>query len=91
MGIALLSTTAWFFPASAQVDLGEVVVTPSGRPEPRSRTTGTVQVIGRELSSQDVPVANRRPAVTGTAPAVVTPTGRSEPPSQFVGAVLVIE
>jgi vitamin B12 transporter len=91
MGIALLSTTAWFSPASAQVDLGEVVITPSGRPEPRSRTTGTVQVIGRELSSQDAPVANRRPAVTGTAPAVVTPTGRSEPPSQFVGAVQVIE
>src|SRR3982074_3647341 len=90
MGIALVSTTAFFSPASA-IDLGEVVVTPSGRPEPRSRTTGTVQVIGRELSSQDAPVANRRPAVTGTAPAVVTPTGRSEPPSQFVGAVQAIE
>src|SRR6266849_4640257 len=79
IGVLLLSTTADFSRAYAQVTLDEVVITPTGRPERRSRTTGTVQVIGRELVATDSPV------VTTTA------TGRPEPTSRFAGAVQVIE
>lgn len=77
MSAVLVSGAAWLEPASAQVSLGEVVVTPGGRPEPRKRVTGTVQVIGRDL------VAANSPAV---APA---PAGRAG--ANVVGPVQIIE
>ena len=58
IGAALLAATACLSPAAAQVNLDEVVVTPGGRPEPRKRVTGTVQVIGgRDIVAADSPVA----------------------------------
>src|SRR5262245_19208224 len=58
MAVAILSAALWSTSASAQVNLGEVVVTPGGRPEPRRRVTGTVQVIGgRDLVAADSPAA----------------------------------
>jgi vitamin B12 transporter len=44
---ALLSAAAWFSPASAQVQLDELFVTATGRPEPPSRIVGTIQVIDK--------------------------------------------
>ena len=67
IGAALLAATACLSPAAAQVNLDEVVVTPGGRPEPRKRVTGTVQVIGgRDIVAADSPgpVATPAPAVT---------------------------
>src|SRR6266851_3673171 len=93
----LLAASARLSASSAQtnapqtLDVPEVVVTPTGRPEPRSRTTGTVQVIGREPTTADKPVATRRAVGTAAESQVVTPTGRSEPTGRFVGAVQVIE
>ncbi len=65
IGAALLAATACLSPAAAQVNLDEVVVTPGGRPEPRKRVTGTVQVIGgRDIVAADSPVAG--PGAVGT-------------------------
>src|SRR3954469_8345731 len=77
MSAVLVSGAAWVEPASAQVSLGEVVVTPGGRPEPRKRITGTVQVIGRDLVAADSPAV---------APA---PAGRAG--ASVVGPVQIIE
>lgn len=77
MSAVLVSGAAWLEPASAQVSLGEVVVTPGGRPEPRKRVTGTVQVIGRDLVAADSPAV---------APA---PAGRAG--ANVVGPVQIIE
>ena len=77
MSAVLVSGAAWLEPASAQVSLGEVVVTPGGRPEPRKRVTGTVQVIGRDLVAADSPAV---------APA---PVGRAG--ANVVGPVQIIE
>ena len=35
VGVVLVTATAWLSDAPAQVSLGEVVITPGGRPEPR--------------------------------------------------------
>src|SRR4051795_8097221 len=77
MSAVLVSGAAWLEPAAAQVSLGEVVVTPGGRPEPRKRVTGTVQVIGRDLVAADSPAV---------APA---PAGRAG--ANVVGPVQIIE
>lgn len=80
MAAAILSAALWTTSASAQVNLGEVVVTPGGRPEPRRRVTGTVQVIGgRDLVAADSPAAG---------------PGSTDSPGQggrLVGAVQVFE
>jgi len=80
MAAAILSAALWSTTASAQVNLGEVVVTPGGRPEPRRRLTGTVQVIGgRDLVAADSPAAG---------------PGATDSPGQggrLVGAVQVFE
>src|SRR3954467_10385227 len=77
MSAVLVSGAAWLEPASVQVSLGEVVVTPGGRPEPRKRVTGTVQVIGRDLVAADSPAV---------APAPVGHAG-----ANVVGPVQIIE
>src|SRR3954454_3349508 len=77
MSAVLVSGAAWLEPPSAQVSLGEVVVTPGGGPEPRKRFTGTVQVIGRDLVAADSPAV---------APA---PAGRAG--ANVVGPVQIIE
>ena len=80
MAAAILSAALWSTAAPAQVNLGEVVVTPGGRPEPRRRITGTVQVIGgRDLVAADSPAAG---------------PGATDSPGQggrLVGAVQVFE
>src|SRR5215475_9922275 len=80
MAAAILSAALWCTSASAQVNLGEVVVTPGGRPEPRRRVTGTVQVIGgRDLVAADSPAEG---------------PGSTDSPGQggrLVGAVQVFE
>jgi vitamin B12 transporter len=75
LAVAMLSATAWLSPASAQVNLDEVVVTPGGRPEPRKRVTGTVQVIGgQDLVAADSPAAGPVAAETpGPAARVAGP------------------
>src|SRR5262245_51480557 len=65
----LLTAEAGLSPTLAQVNLDPVVVTPGGRPEPRKRVTGTVQVIGgQDLVAADSPaagpVAEERPGPT---------------------------
>ena len=80
MAAAILSAALSFSAACAQVNLGEVVVTPGGRPEPRKRVTGTVQVIGgRDLVAADSPAAG---------PGSVETPG---PAGRVVGAVQVLE
>ena len=79
VGVVLVTATAWLSDAPAQVSLGEVVITPGGRPEPRKRVTGTVQVIGRDLIAADSPAV---------APA---PTGGPGLRSTVVGPVQIIE
>jgi outer membrane cobalamin receptor len=65
IGAALFAAAACLSPAAAQINLDEVVVTPGGRPEPRKRVTGTVQVIGgRDIVAADSPVAG--PGAIGT-------------------------
>jgi vitamin B12 transporter len=71
IGAAFFSSTAWLAPAAAQVSLGEVVITPGGRPEPRKRVTGTVQVIGRDLVAADSPAVAPAPPSGGRAGANV--------------------
>src|SRR5436190_17851172 len=73
MSAVLVSGAAWLEPASAQVSLGEVVVTPGGRPEPRKRVTGTVQVIGRDLVAADSPAVAPAPAGRAGGANVVGP------------------
>src|SRR5262249_40883851 len=80
LAAALLSTEAWLSPASAQVNLDPVVVTPGGRPEPRKRVTGTVQVIGgQDLVAADSPAAG--PGAAGTP----------GPAARVAGPVQIIE
>jgi vitamin B12 transporter len=81
IGAALLAATACLSPAAAQVNLDEVVVTPGGRPEPRKRVTGTVQVLGgRDIVAADSPVAG--PGAVGTP---------GQGGGRMVGPVQVIE